>query len=300
MYSHALSLYRTIRAKGGLVTVHEAYLRVVQWGYNVLLKLPQARSKLESEMARARAELKKKLVTDKEDSVPGLAKHARLPAKGTGLDELQRLWSEMDKIDKAHWEEGKVRWVGWKENCAGRILRPSWVGQIRRGRGDRDGRETALRNVLHACVPPSLPFTTIEDCLKRIGQSEGVHCCQPPRRKPQPHIQLICLRVHNPRAFAPPSPSLSPSPLSLSSSHRDLPTAEQSTMVIQRAQSSARLSMKVSRRAWSGSRRGQGMQNVAPRRIAPRLGTLHPVPRVEDSCVAVCRVLSFMDIINSP
>lgn len=104
-----LTGYRNIRAEGLIESVSAKYLNVMHYLYNLILTTPQAKRKLKKQLAAARIELKQKLITDKEDKVQTLVKHADLPVNGQTREQLTGLLNELDKIHKVDYESGKVR-----------------------------------------------------------------------------------------------------------------------------------------------------------------------------------------------
>jgi sphinganine-1-phosphate aldolase len=100
-----------VRAEGLIESVSAKYLNIVHYLYNLILTTPQAKRKLKKQLDASRIELKQKLITDKEDKVQMLAKHAQLPVNGQTRDQLTGMLNELDKIHKVDYESGKVRWV---------------------------------------------------------------------------------------------------------------------------------------------------------------------------------------------
>lgn len=108
---YTLAAYRNVRAEGLIESVSSKYLNIVHYLYNLILATPQAKRKLKQQLDASRIELKQKLITDKEDKVHMLAKHAQLPINGQTREQLTGMLNELDKIHKVDYESGKVRWV---------------------------------------------------------------------------------------------------------------------------------------------------------------------------------------------
>lgn len=110
VYSTALQGWRTLRARGVVDTLKSIYLSIVQRAYSLLLKTPQGRKKLASELAQARSELTKKLILDKEDPVLGEeGKTLVLPKEGKSREWMNEMFDRFERIKKSDWEKGRVR-----------------------------------------------------------------------------------------------------------------------------------------------------------------------------------------------
>lgn len=106
-----MSIYRHVRAEGLIDSIKATYLSTVKYLYTLILTTPQARRKLKEQLSKSRIELKQKLITDKEDNIISLAKLTELPLNGHNGDELRQMFDELEKIHKADWESGKVRYA---------------------------------------------------------------------------------------------------------------------------------------------------------------------------------------------
>lgn len=84
-------------------------MRIAHYLYNLILTTPQAKRKLKKQLAASRVELKQKLISEKEDQVTTLVKHADLPADGQSREQLREALGELDKIQKVEYESGRVR-----------------------------------------------------------------------------------------------------------------------------------------------------------------------------------------------
>lgn len=111
VYSYVLTGYRTLRARGVIETVRRLYLSIVQKAYSLVLRTPQGRKKLREELATARKDLKAKLIDEKESKVTELGKYTRLPETGKSRSDINSMFEVLERIHKADWEQGKVRWV---------------------------------------------------------------------------------------------------------------------------------------------------------------------------------------------
>ena len=92
-----------------LETIVSAYLSLVRWAYNLVLRTPQGKKKLQSQLAIARIDLKRKLIEEKEANVETLGRRIVIPRQGLHQDELTSIFNKLDDIQKVDWENGKVR-----------------------------------------------------------------------------------------------------------------------------------------------------------------------------------------------
>ncbi|CAE6430482.1 unnamed protein product [Rhizoctonia solani] len=104
--THCLKSYRHLRARGLVATILEIWEIISRRVLTVALRLPAAKRKVETEMAKAKKDIETKLVA----SGPHIVRHLALPAQGRTMEWID---TEMAKMDKEcgggdTWKQGKL------------------------------------------------------------------------------------------------------------------------------------------------------------------------------------------------
>ncbi|KAF8313111.1 hypothetical protein DL93DRAFT_1201412 [Clavulina sp. PMI_390] len=103
---HLLKAYRHVVARGPLQTFNEARLAILRSAFSLMFKLPSIKSKVDSEMAKARLDIENKMVP----SGPSVTRHLALPKMGHTPEWIKE---EMDRMDReansdCDWKQGKL------------------------------------------------------------------------------------------------------------------------------------------------------------------------------------------------
>ncbi|PFH53702.1 hypothetical protein AMATHDRAFT_54119 [Amanita thiersii Skay4041] len=105
LLTQTLKIQRHVRARGLGSSMRDVYIWVAQRIIHLVLRLPGTRSKVETELNKAKIQIEDKLVPKGADVV----RHLTLPAQGKSLDWIL---AEMDKMDKemgdTNWRLGKI------------------------------------------------------------------------------------------------------------------------------------------------------------------------------------------------
>ncbi|KAF8692318.1 hypothetical protein AX14_002590 [Amanita brunnescens Koide BX004] len=101
-----LKIQRHLQARGIRSSIHDVYLWISQHVIRLVLRMPGARHKVESQMNKAKIDITDLLVP----KGPNVVRHLTLPEKGNSLEWIL---AEMDKMDhemnhKSNWRQGKM------------------------------------------------------------------------------------------------------------------------------------------------------------------------------------------------
>ncbi|KAJ8469101.1 hypothetical protein ONZ45_g17000 [Pleurotus djamor] len=111
---HTLKIHRHLRARGISGTVREIYQWINQRIVFLILQTPQMRQKVNSEMAKAKLDIEKKLIP----VGPEVVRHLALPEEGRSAEwiraEMDKMDSEMGPVDG--WKLGKLSGAVYRES----------------------------------------------------------------------------------------------------------------------------------------------------------------------------------------
>lgn len=95
---------RQLKGRGVVGTFSEYYIALRRISYNLLLRTPGIREKIQAQVADAKATLKKKLVP----TGPDIERHLTLPAEGWEADKVRAELSKLAEMKHTRWEDGRV------------------------------------------------------------------------------------------------------------------------------------------------------------------------------------------------
>ncbi|KAI9062826.1 PLP-dependent transferase [Trametes sanguinea] len=106
IFTRLVKAERHVRARGIVRSVADIYRWVVQESLLLALRFPAASKKVESELARARLEIEKKMVPQG----PNVTRHLSLPEQGHDTEWILHEMAKMDEESGSHvdWRNGKV------------------------------------------------------------------------------------------------------------------------------------------------------------------------------------------------
>jgi sphinganine-1-phosphate aldolase len=93
--------FRQLKGRGVVGTFSEAYTAARRISYNLLLRLPGIRDKVQAQIADARVNLKKKLVP----SGPGVERHLTLPSEGWDTEKVRAELIKLSEMKHTRWED---------------------------------------------------------------------------------------------------------------------------------------------------------------------------------------------------
>lgn len=100
--------FRHVKAKGLCGTVDEIKNSIKSLVVHVMLAFPSNKAKLNSELAKARAELKEKLAPSQYPDGVRLTTVKTLPETGRGREWLESEWANLKKLEKGDVDNGRV------------------------------------------------------------------------------------------------------------------------------------------------------------------------------------------------
>ncbi|KAK8220334.1 pyridoxal phosphate-dependent transferase [Phyllosticta capitalensis] len=96
--------FYTLKGRGLIGTVVEAYISVRRILYGYFLRLPGVRSKVQAEVGEAILKLEQKLVP----SGPGVDRYIKLPAEGWSPEQVRKELVKLSEMKHTRWEDGRV------------------------------------------------------------------------------------------------------------------------------------------------------------------------------------------------
>lgn len=100
--------FRHIKARGLCGTANEIRNKIKSLVVRIMLAFPSNRAKLNSELAKTRAELKEKLAPSQYPDGVRLTTVRTLPETGRGREWLESEWENLKKLEKADVDNGRV------------------------------------------------------------------------------------------------------------------------------------------------------------------------------------------------
>jgi sphinganine-1-phosphate aldolase len=95
---------RQLRGRGVVGTVAGAYLATRRFIYNLFLRLPGVRDKVQLQIAEAKIKMEKKLVP----TGPDVVRHLSLPAEGWSAEKVKAELVNLSSMKHTMWEDGRV------------------------------------------------------------------------------------------------------------------------------------------------------------------------------------------------
>lgn len=100
--------FRHVKARGLCGIVNEIKTSIKSLVVRIMLAFPSNRAKLNSELAKTRAELKEKLAPSQYPDGVRLTTVKTLPATGRGKEWLESEWENLKKLEKVDVDSGRV------------------------------------------------------------------------------------------------------------------------------------------------------------------------------------------------